>query len=249
MHKVLLVDDEPLILEHTQGLLPWETLNCRVVGTAANGIEGIEAIRRLRPDVVIMDVVMPGANGLEVIDAVAEEADCKFIIVSGYQEFDYVRHALRAGVVDYLLKPLTATELREALSRLLNESPKPQTDYEAAYGSIVAGVIRSIDEHFAEAGFSLGWLCENELFMDETYVSRLFRKRTNVKFTTWVTRRRMEEAERLLMAQRELSIEEIAERTGFSTSKYFIETFKKYAGLPPLQYRKHKDAARGDGQA
>ena len=119
MHKVLLVDDEPLILEHTQGLLPWETLNCRVVGTAANGIEGIEAIRRLRPDVVIMDVVMPGANGLEVIDAVAEEADCKFIIVSGYQEFDYVRHALRAGVVDYLLKPLTATELREALSRLL----------------------------------------------------------------------------------------------------------------------------------
>lgn len=65
-----------------------------------------------------LDVMMPGATGLEVIDAVQDE-NCRFIIVSGYQEFEYVRHALRAGVVDYLLKPLSASELSAALSRLL----------------------------------------------------------------------------------------------------------------------------------
>ena len=95
MFRVLLVDDEPLILEHTRCLLETEKQNYLIVGTADNGLDGIDLIRKLHPDVVIIDVMMPGASGLEVIDAVAEEK-CKFIIVSGYQEFEYVRHALRA---------------------------------------------------------------------------------------------------------------------------------------------------------
>ena len=119
MYRVLLVDDEPLILEHTCRLLACEKEKYTVVGTALNGIEGMECIRRLHPDVVIIDVMMPGANGLEVIDAVSGTEECKFIIVSGYQEFEYVRHALRSGVVDYLLKPLSAAELSGALARLL----------------------------------------------------------------------------------------------------------------------------------
>ena len=243
MFRVLLIDDEPLILEHTRRLLETEKQNYLVVGTADNGLDGIDMIRKLHPDVVIIDVMMPGASGLEVIDAVAEE-NCRFIIVSGYQEFEYVRHALRAGVVDYLLKPLSAADLSAALSRLLHGDSESPADYEAQYGSVVASVIRSIEKHYMESDFTLAWLCENELFMDETYISRLFRQKTEVRFNTWLNRRRLEEAENLLRFQRDLSVEAIAERTGFSTSKYFIESFHKQKGMSPLQYRKSLEAQR-----
>ena len=245
MYRVLLVDDEPLILEHTRRLLETERQNYLIVGTANNGLDGIDLIRKLRPDVVIIDVMMPGASGLEVIDAVAGE-NCKFIIVSGYQEFEYVRHALRAGVVDYLLKPLSAAELNAALTRLLRGEQEEPTDYAARYGSVIASVIRSIEEHFLESDFTLAWLCENELFMDETYISRLFRQKTGVRFNAWLNRRRLEEAENLLRFQRELTMEAIAEKTGFSSAKYFIESFKKQKGISPLQYRKNPEAERTD---
>ena len=246
MYRVLLVDDEPLILEHTRRMLEREKQNYLIVGTADNGLDGIDLIRKLHPDVVIIDVMMPGASGLEVIDAVAEE-NCRFIIVSGYQEFEYVRHALRAGVVDYLLKPLSADDLSAALSRLLHGDRESPADYESRFGSVVASIIRSIEKHYMESDFNLTWLCENELFMDETYISRLFRQKTGVKFNAWLNRRRLEEAENLLRFQRDLTVEAIAGRTGFSTSKYFIESFRKQTGLSPLQYRKNPEgAARED---
>ena len=249
MFRVLLVDDEPLILEHTRRLLEAQKQNYLIVGTATNGLDGIDMIRRLHPDVVIIDVMMPGASGLEVIDAVEGE-NCRFIIVSGYQEFEYVRHALRAGVVDYLLKPLSASELGAALSRLLEGGQQEEpVDYIAQYGSVVGSVIRSIDEHYMEPEFTLAWLCENELFMDETYISRLFRQKTGIRFNAWLNRRRLEEAENLLLFQKELSMEAISERTGFSSSKYFIESFKKQKGISPLQYRKNPDAGKNGGHA
>jgi len=237
MFRVLLVDDEPLILEHTRRLLETEKQNYLIVGTADNGLDGIDLIRKLHPDVVIIDVMMPGASGLEVIDTVADE-NCRFIIVSGYQEFEYVRHALRAGVVDYLLKPLNGPELSAALSRLLQGEKDDLEDYEAKYGSVAASMIRSIEKHYMEPEFTLAWLCENELFMDETYISRLFRQKTGIRFNAWLNSRRLEEAKNLLRYQRELTVEAIAERTGFSTSKYFIESFRKQTGISPLQYRK-----------
>lgn len=245
MFRVVLVDDEPLILEHTRHLLEMEKQNYVIVGTADNGLDGINMIRSLHPDVAIIDVMMPGATSLEVIDAVRDE-NCRFIIVSGYQEFEYVRHALRAGVVDYLLKPLSAADLSAALSRLLGGEKDRQEDYAARYGSVVASVIRSIEEHYMESDYNLAWLCENELFMDETYISSLFKQKTDVKFNTWLNRRRLEEAENLLRFQPELTMEAIAERTGFSTSKYFIESFKKQKGVSPLQYRKNLEAGHSE---
>ena len=100
-----------------------------------------------------------------------------------------------------------------------------------------------------ESDFTLAWLCENELFMDETYISRLFRQKTDVRFNTWLNRRRLEEAENLLRFQRDLTMEAIAERVGFSSAKYFIESFKKQKGLSPLQYRKNPEAGRAEEQS
>lgn len=235
MHRILLVDDEPLILEHTRGLLQWDALNCEVIGTAPDGMAGIEMIRSLKPDIVITDVVMPGMSGLEMIDAVREECACRFIVLSGYQEFEYVRHALRSGAVDYLLKPITAVDLHDAILRMTQQTPE-QSD-EERYGPVVAKVIRCVDEHYGDPEFSLGWICSNELFMNETYVGRLFQKKTGMKFTAWVTDKRLKEAKQLLESGQSIPIAEIAERVGFVTSKYFIEVFRRHTDMSPGQYR------------
>ncbi|MBQ2834226.1 MAG: response regulator [Clostridia bacterium] len=235
MHRILLVDDEPLILKHTKDLLEWEALGCEVIGTASDGMAGIECIRSMHPDIVITDVVMPGMSGLQMIDAVREECACRFIVLSGYQEFEYVRHALRSGVVDYLLKPVTAADLHDAIVRMTSQTAEKSD--EERYGSVVAKVIRCVDEHYGNAEFSLGWICSNELFMNETYVGRLFQRKTGMKFTAWVTDKRLKEARRLLESGQNIPVSEIAGRVGFVTSKYFIEVFRRHTDMSPGQYR------------
>lgn len=241
MYRVLLVDDEPLTLAHTRSVVERGLAQCEIIGTATNGLEGIEAIRRLKPDVVITDVVMPGATGLELIDATLEESRCHFIVLSGYQEFEYVRHAMRSGAVDYLLKPITVQDLRQAFARLGGEDTAEES-YEQRYGSLVAQVIRAIDEHYAEPELSLGWICDNELFMNSTHVGRLFQKRTGQKFTTWLTEKRLCEARQLMDHDRDMSVAEAAERAGFSSAKYFTEVFRKNYGMSPGQYKQEEKA-------
>lgn len=241
MYRVLLVDDEPLTLAHTRSVVERGLAQCEIIGTATNGLEGIEAIRRLKPDVVITDVVMPGATGLELIDATLEESRCHFIVLSGYQEFEYVRHAMRSGAVDYLLKPITVQDLRQAFARLGGEDTAEES-YEQRYGSLVAQVIHAIDEHYVEPELSLGWICDNELFMNSTHVGRLFQKRTGQKFTTWLTEKRLCEARQLMDHDRDMSVAEAAERAGFSSAKYFTEVFRKNYGMSPGQYKQEEKA-------
>ncbi|MBR5109665.1 MAG: response regulator [Clostridia bacterium] len=240
MHRILLVDDEPMILEHTKGLLDWKSLGCAIIGQAHNGEEGLHLIRSLHPDIVITDVVMPGLTGLEMMDRAADLNDISYLFLSGYQEFEYVRHALRAGAVDYLLKPVEAADLKGAILRMMRRGLSVEEDYTARYGEIVAKVLCMIDEHFADPDFSLSSICENDLFMNETYVGRLFQKRTGQKFTARLTEKRIAEAKKMLLANQDASVTDIAERVGFSTAKYFIELFKKSEGVSPSQYRQQQ---------
>ena len=236
MKRVLLIDDEILSLDHTKGMIDWRGIGCEIVGTARNAEEGLKAIRESDPDIVITDIVMPGMTGLEMIGQLSPDHRARFIVISGYREFDYARPAIHAGAVDYLLKPFTAAQLREAVLSCMDRA-EDAASYESRYGSTVAGLLRAIDEHLSDPELSLSWLCENELFMNETYMGRLMQKRTGMKFTAWVTQRRMAEACRLLKCDRDIPVAEVAERVGFASAKYFIEVFKKNLGVSPGQYR------------
>ena len=133
MHRILLVDDEPMILEHTKQLLDWKALGCAIIGEAHNGEEGLRMIRALHPDIVITDVVMPGLTGLEMMDRAEDLNDISYLFLSGYQEFEYVRHPLRAGAVDYLLKPVEAEDLKGAILRMMRRGLSVEEDYTARY--------------------------------------------------------------------------------------------------------------------
>ena len=180
---------------------------------------------------------MPGKNGLEMIADLQGKTQAKFIILSGYQDFDYVREALRLGAADYVLKPVQAPELKRTLERVLEVQPQEEDD-NRRYGEIVARVLSLVAEEFSDPELSLKSLCANFLFMNETYVSRLFQKRTGQKFSSYVTACRIQAAQTLLTAQPELSIGEVAERVGFGgDAKYFIEVFRKSVGVTPGKFR------------
>ena len=126
MLRILLVDDEPLVLIGLQGMLEWEKLGYTVCGTARNGKLALELIEREKPDIVIADVKMPVMDGLTLAHTCRERSALPaFIMLTSFEEFDYIKQAMGAGVVDYLVKlDLTPENLKNALARAAEKVKK-----------------------------------------------------------------------------------------------------------------------------
>jgi two-component system response regulator YesN len=114
--KVMIVEDEELIREGLRKNIEWESLGLEIVGSAENGIEALQMCKSLKPDILITDIKMPIISGLELIEKVkAENRDTVFIIISGYDDFNYAQQAIKYGVNDYFLKPIELEKLTEKL--------------------------------------------------------------------------------------------------------------------------------------
>lgn len=120
MHKVLVVDDEPFMLEGWRTMVEWEAYGYELCGTSANGEDALELIQTCDPDLVVTDIRMPVIDGLQLIRIMKEELkhNAKTVIVSGYSEFGYAQQALRYQVDHYLLKPLVTEEIHNMLLEL-----------------------------------------------------------------------------------------------------------------------------------
>ena len=118
MHKVLIVEDEDIMRKGLMFMPKWQEVDCIVVGEAVNGQDGLEKIRRLQPDIVIVDINMPVMDGLEMLEKSIEEYGYDAIIVSGYGEFEYAQKGISLGVTEYLLKPIDYTKLYEAIRKI-----------------------------------------------------------------------------------------------------------------------------------
>ncbi|MCD7908664.1 MAG: response regulator, partial [Clostridium sp.] len=119
MLNVLIADDESKVCQLIKTLVDWEALGMRVIATAENGIEALEKIRELNPDIAITDIRMPGYDGLELVRLSREtNPRTEFIIISGYRHFEYAQSAIRYGVNSYLLKPIKKDELTDTLKKL-----------------------------------------------------------------------------------------------------------------------------------
>jgi|HigsolmetaAR203D_1030402.scaffolds.fasta_scaffold00527_20 two-component system response regulator YesN len=126
MMKVLVVDDEEIIRKGLCKLLKQCPKTMMEVNEAKNGRLALDMIERIRPDLVITDIRMPVMDGLELTDCLRQSnPDIHIVILTGYAEFDYARRAIRNGVFDYLLKPVTQEQLDEIILRLVMRSPAP----------------------------------------------------------------------------------------------------------------------------
>lgn len=122
MVKVLVVDDEPLEREAISYILGHERPEVKVVGEAGSGRVALELTRKLRPDIVFMDIQMPGVSGLEATQALKELApEMKVVVLTAYDEFDFAQRALKLGASDYLLKPARPAEILRVTDAMCRE--------------------------------------------------------------------------------------------------------------------------------
>ena len=122
MYKVLLVDDEYMITEGLKRLIPFDKWDMEVVATANHADDALDYVREHPVDIVISDVNMPDKTGLEMIGEMKELLpNAYYILLSGYQEFDYVKKAMNLNVVDYLVKPVDKVELERLLEKIASQ--------------------------------------------------------------------------------------------------------------------------------
>ncbi|MBP7403182.1 MAG: response regulator [Clostridia bacterium] len=133
MIRTVIVDDEVLATVGLKAMIDWGACGFELAGEAENGEAGLELIRRVRPDVVITDIMMPRMDGLEMMRRVlAEQPGIRFVVLSGYNEFQLVRTALTLGARDYLLKlSLRPETLLETLETLRRDFPAERSDTSA----------------------------------------------------------------------------------------------------------------------
>lgn len=115
MDKVLIVDDEYYSRKGLIKIIPWNELHCEVIGEAEDGYKAIEICRDKNPDIIVSDINMAGINGLKLARNVSEFSKAKFIIITGYDDFNYAKGAIKVNAVDFIKKPINIQEFKEAV--------------------------------------------------------------------------------------------------------------------------------------
>ena len=119
IYRVLIVDDEPIICEGLRKSVRWAAFNCEVVGTASNGLEGLEKVRELKPDILISDISMNNMDGLAMVAAIkSEHPDIEVTLLTGYRNFEYAQRAIKLGVTRFLLNPSRMEDIEEAITAM-----------------------------------------------------------------------------------------------------------------------------------
>lgn len=155
MSKVLLVDDEPWNRDMIRTLGQWEQLGLNIVGEAGDGIEAVRLTEVLQPDIIITDMRMPAADGVELLRILNDRfPDIRTIVISGYDDFNYARHALKYRVIDYLLKPIDPVELNATLQKCKTELQNRTTSalelLDLEFSQRLAGYKQRLRSHFDE---------------------------------------------------------------------------------------------------
>lgn len=244
MLKVLVVDDETVVRRGIVLGVDWASMGCVIVGEAANGLEGIQAVERYKPNLIITDVRMPRMDGIEMIRELRRRGcEAHAILLTAYSDFDYVRSALQLGADDYLLKPFRDQELAAAVERVrqkVQERWEKGNDIELPLvkgdkSKYVLKALEYISAHYADSGISITTIA-NHLGVSEGHLSHVFKKETNYTVVGYLTQYRIHMATKLLR-DRNHKVYEVAELVGYKDVAYFGSTFKKLTGVSPSEYQ------------
>lgn len=246
MYKVMVIDDEPIIVQGFSRSVPWEKYDCQVVDTAGNGLEGKALIEKHRPDMIFLDICMPEMDGLTMIAALKSEfPKMQVTILTGFRDFEYAKRALNLGVARYLLKPSNMDEIEEAIQFMISrvepeersEEP-PETHENVASSFIVRNALAYIEENYKEK-LLLSDVAE-KTYVSQWHLSKLLNKETGQNFSEILNGVRIEKAKELLKDPA-LRIGDIAEEVGFLDIAHFSRVFKKTCGMSANEYRNRSD--------
>lgn len=253
MFNLLIADDEPLMRRGVRKLIDLSDLEIKNIFEAETGEEALQIFEEFRPEIVLLDINMPKIDGLATAKKIKQIApSTKIAIITGYNYFDYAQMAIKIGVEDYILKPISKSDISEIIAKLvylvrqdrknmetekvLQKILKRETVEIGETKSNYRMLIQTIMENnYTDSEFSLGVLSD-ELALSQGYLSIMFKKIFGIPFQDYLLQKRMEKAKILLLTSK-LKNYEIAEQIGFEDVNYFGMKFKKYYGLSPKQYK------------
>lgn len=241
MYRVVLIDDEKLIVEGLRKVIKWENYRCQVVATASDAVSGAAAIRQHRPHIVFTDIRMPGDDGLTMLAGLRSEyPDMQVIVLTGYRDFQYAQEAIRLGVARFLLKPSKMGEINEALQAVTERLDKaaPEEEEEALREHSGSFLVRQatayIENHYAEK-LTLQDVAD-ACYVSQWHLSKLLNKHTEGNFYDVLNTVRINAAKRLLRDPSK-KIGEIGELVGYADNAHFARVFKKIVGMSANEYR------------
>ena len=252
MYRALIVEDEDLMREYLANNLSTFCAEWYTADTAVDGQEAIEKMEKIQFDGIITDIRMPVMDGLVMSKAIREKyPQIPILILSGYNEFDYARKAVRLNIFDYLLKPIDEQELAAALSAMAIQAgqssqldtPKDKAEYaNGNTGGLAQRALSYIQQHFSDP-ISLTSIAD-EMGVSPAYLSTVFHREIGASYSRTLLKFRMEEAARLLK-QTNFQVQQIAQNVGFFSAKHFTHVFHAYYQLSPMEYRQSSSSKKG----
>ena len=239
----MIADDEPLIRRGIKQLIDLSSLQIGEIHEASTGEEALKVFEEFKPEIVLMDINMPKIDGLSVAKKIKSiNPDTKIAIITGYNYFDYAQTAIKIGVEDYILKPVTKSEIEALLVKVvakLNEEKRQRellalaSEEDSSSGT--QHFEKLILEQLSNPNLALGELAK-QLGFSTNYLSLLIKKELGTSFQEYVTQQRIQRAKRLLLST-DMKIYEVALAVGIEDMNYFSYRFKSIVGVSPKSFR------------
>ncbi|MEZ7612146.1 response regulator [Streptococcus sp. 20925_1_77] len=240
MYAIMIVEDEELIRQGLTSLVDYEQFGMTVINQAENGREAWEKFQEQPADILLTDINMPQMNGLDLAHLVKEQSpSCHIIFLTGYDDFEFARKAIKLGADDYLLKPFSKDDIEEMLAKVkgkLDKERKKAQVEDLVSHSYSTDLEEAIHARLADSQLTLKDLAY-QLGFSSSYLSVLIKKKLGLPFQEYLIQERMKKAQLLLLTT-DLKIYEIADQVGFEDMNYFSQRFKQVVGVTPRQYKK-----------
>ncbi|RKM53960.1 response regulator [Butyrivibrio sp. X503] len=243
-YRVMIIDDEESARKLMRAGIKWDTLNMEVVGEAASGIEAINIIDDVKPDIAFVDISMPFMDGIEFTKTATDRyPNLIIIIMTAINQFEYARKCVSLPVFDYMLKPMVRAEISDVLERAKKKLDESKDSWEDSKAEIETEssdennstelIKKYVEDNFTDSMLNLTFLAQYFGF-SASYLSRKFKQDTGKNFVEYLNDLRMKKAVKI--AKSNIKMYQIAAEVGIPDPNYFSKCFKKYTGMSYSDY-------------
>ncbi|RXJ00372.1 response regulator [Anaerobacillus alkaliphilus] len=251
--KAIIVDDEVHVREGIRLLALWDIFGITDIYEAVDGDEAISLIQKHKPSIIFTDMKMPNKDGISLLKWIQEQQSLtsKTIVISGYDDYQYMRKAITYGSFDYILKPIDPEILNEtlekAVTQLIEEEKKRKLSNVNPFKEAIFLEEEHSSIHEIEAFIRDNYQKEIKLqeiserfFLSREYISRKFKQVYGETISDYVLKIRIENA-KVLLKNPTIKVYEISSMIGYQDDKYFRKVFKKQTGITPTEFRNQNE--------